>query len=157
MAGDDLDQIMAVMAAAFDPAFGESWNRAQVEGALLMGNCHYQLIAADGTLTGIDVDSREIAVGFALMRTAFDEEELLLFAVHPNWRRQGLGDKLLQAIKCASRARGIRRILLEMRAGNSAEFLYTAHGFHRVGVRPNYYRARNGAGIDALTFSCTLD
>ena len=46
-AGDDIDRIMAVMAAAFDPAFGEAWNRRQLEDALLVGNCHYLLIASD--------------------------------------------------------------------------------------------------------------
>ena len=45
---DDIDRIMAVMVAAFDPAFGEAWNRRQVEDALLLGNCHYLLIAENG-------------------------------------------------------------------------------------------------------------
>ena len=39
---------MAVMNAAFDPAFGEAWNRRQVEDALLLGQSHYALLAAHG-------------------------------------------------------------------------------------------------------------
>ncbi len=148
MIHDDLDRIMAVMNTAFDPAFGEAWTRAQVEGALLMGNCHYQLIAADGNRP---MDG-ETAAGFALLRTVLEEEELLLFAIDPRWRRQGLGTKLLQWIDSDARSRGIRRILLEMRHGNSAESLYKAHGFDRIGLRPNYYRLRDGACIDAITF-----
>jgi [ribosomal protein S18]-alanine N-acetyltransferase len=45
---DDIDQIMRVMGCAFDPAFGEAWNRRQVEDSLVMGNCHYILIGCDG-------------------------------------------------------------------------------------------------------------
>ena len=45
---DDLDRIMAVMAAAFPPEFGDAWTRRQVEDALLLGGCHYALIDAEG-------------------------------------------------------------------------------------------------------------
>ena|SRR5579863_2654325 len=151
--GDDLDRIMAVMATAFDPDYNEAWTRAQVSGALLMGNCHWQLIAADGRRP----DEGEAAAGFALLRTAYDEEELLLFAVDPCKRRLGLGTRLLEWVKEDAKARGITRILLEMRQGNSAETLYIAQNFRRIGIRPKYYRDRNGTAIDALTFSCTLD
>lgn len=153
MAGDDLDRIMAVMATAFDPNFSEAWTRAQVSGALLIGNCHYRLIAADG----MQPQEGESAAGFALLRTAYDEEELLLFAVDPKIRRRGLGTKLLQRVKANAKARGITRILLEMRQGNNAEGLYIAENFKRVGIRPNYYRDRRGTCVDGITFSCTLD
>jgi ribosomal-protein-alanine N-acetyltransferase len=153
MVGDDLDRIMAVMAKAFDPEYNEAWSRAQVSGALLMGNCHWQLIAADGTWP----DEGEAAAGFALLRTAYDEEELLLFAVDPGLRRLGLGTRLLQWVKEDARARGISRILLEMRQGNSAESLYLAQQFTPIGLRPKYYRDGSGTPIDAITFSCTLD
>ena len=33
-----VDQIMAIMEAAFDPQWGEAWNRRQVEDALLLPN-----------------------------------------------------------------------------------------------------------------------
>jgi ribosomal-protein-alanine N-acetyltransferase len=150
---DDVDRIMAVMATAFDPNYNEAWTRAQVSGALLMGNCHYQLIAENGA----PPDEGEPAAGFALLRSAVDEEELLLFAVDPRRRRQGLGAKLLEWVKQDAAARGIVRILLEMRQGNSAESLYRAQRFESVGIRRNYYRDRHGTCIDAITFSCTLD
>ena len=69
---DDLDRIMAVMAAAFDPVFGEAWNRRQVEDALIMGNCHYGLAPATGD-----------CAGFYLSRFAFDEEESCCWAYCP--------------------------------------------------------------------------
>ena len=149
---DDLDRIMAVMDAAFPPAFGEAWTRRQVEDALLLGGCHYQLIDAEGNPP---IDGAP-AAGFALLRTALDEEELLLLAVVPHMRRRGLGARLLGQVFDAARWRGTRQIMLEMRRGNTAESLYHQAGFVAIGMRPNYYRAADGSRIDALTFCCSL-
>jgi ribosomal-protein-alanine N-acetyltransferase len=152
-AGDDLDRLMAVMAAAFDPAYGEAWTRRQVEDALVIGNCHYLLIGADGE----DPEPGVPAAGFSLSRAGFDEEELLLFAVDPAWRRRGLGLRLLTRFAAAARGRGARRLLLEMRRGNPAEALYLRFGFLPIGERPNYYRAQSGERIDAITFALHLE
>ncbi len=149
---DDVDRIMEVMAAAFDPEYGEAWNRVQVEGALLAGNCHAILLGADGASP---VDDEE-AAGFTLSRTTLDEEELLLFAVSPEFRRRGLGAKMLELLFRDCRARGIVHIHLEMRRGNPAERLYRAHGFEPVGERPNYYRTSSGTRIDAISFRYSL-
>jgi ribosomal-protein-alanine N-acetyltransferase len=146
---DDLDRLMAVMTTAFDPVYGEAWTRRQVEDALVIGNCHYQLISA----TGGEPGDAAPAAGFYLSRHGFEEEELLLFAIDPAWRRRGLGLALLGAFAESARKRGARRLLLEMRRGNPAESLYRRFGFAPIGERPNYYRSRDGQTIDAITFS----
>lgn len=150
---DDIDRLMAVMAAAFDPAYGEAWTRRQVEDALLIGNCHYILVDAQGTRPAADSP----AAGFSLSRTGFEEEELLLFAVDPQYRRQGLGRAMLAMLADGARERGAKRLLLEMRRGNSAEMLYRQFGFTPIGLRPHYYRMQGGDGIDAITFAATID
>ena len=142
---DDLDRIMAVMGAAFDPAFGEAWNRRQVEDALIIGNCHYGLALAG-----------ESCAGFYLSRSGVDEEELLLLAVTPEFRGRGHGARLLEQFLASARARGAARALLEMRQGNPAEQLYLRRKFVQIGVRPNYYHGTNGMQIDAVTFACDL-
>lgn len=147
--GDDIDRIMAVMASAFAPEFGEAWSRRQVEDALLIGNCHYGLIAQDGS----EPVAGEAAAGFFLSRHGVEEEELLLLGVTPAARRRGLGAKLLKRFSVTARARGARRLLLEMRCGNPAEALYLAFGFVPVGERRNYYRATDGERFDAVTFA----
>jgi len=146
---DDLDRIMAVMEAAFDPAFGEAWNRRQVGDALLLPNTHYLLLDPEGGLPGEDAP----AAGFVLSRGAADEEELLLIAVDPAHRRRGIGGALLERFIAEARARGADRLFLEMRDGNSAETLYLHHGFARVGQRRAYYRRGSGAPLDAITFA----
>lgn len=153
MSSEDIDRIMAVMAVSFDPGYGEAWTRRQVEDALLLGNCYYWLIDAQG---GYPVPGRG-AAGFSLSRHSLEEEELLLFAVDPEHRRRGLGHRMLAQLAGAARARGARRLLLEMRRGNPAESLYRAFGFRPIGVRPNYYRTARGERIDAITFACPLE
>jgi ribosomal-protein-alanine N-acetyltransferase len=146
---DDLDRIMAVMDAAFDPAFGEAWTRRQVSDALIMPNTHYHLAAADGRTPR----EGEPAVGFVLSRGAADEEELLLIAVAPSHRGRGIGGALLERFVADARARGVTRLFLEMREGNRAEALYRRHGFASVGRRRHYYRRGSGSPIDAITFA----
>jgi ribosomal-protein-alanine N-acetyltransferase len=145
---DDLDRVMAVMEAAFDPAYGEAWTRRQISDALLMPGTHYLLIAADGAPPGED----EPAAGFALTRGAADEEELLLIAVLPELRRKGIGGALLRRVISEARARGATRLFLEMREGNPAEALYRRNGFMPVGRRKNYYRRVSSGALDAITF-----
>lgn len=150
---DDLDRIMAVMTTAFDPAFGEAWNRRQVEDALLLGQTQYGLVGSNGQTP----EGTEPAAGFFLSRTGVEEEELLLLAVVPDQRGKGLGRRLLSAMAEGARQRGALRLLLEMRRGNPAEVLYSNFGFTPIGMRPNYYRTPQGERIDAITFACTLD
>ena len=150
---DDIDRIMGIMVTAFDPAFGEAWTRRQVESALVQPNCLYWLIAPDGT---IGADGGESA-GFAMVRRVLDEAELLLFAVAPAWRRRGLGARLLKKVQSDLARDGVAQMMLEMRRGNPAQALYCAHGFAPIGLRPQYYRSREGARLDAITFSCLLD
>lgn len=139
---DDLDAIMVVMEAAFDPAFAEAWTRRQVADSLVFPSSHY-ILADEGA-------------GFVLSRSAADEEELLLIAVHPAARGCGVGAALMQQFLDEARDRGARRAFLEMRAGNPAERLYRRHGFEQIGLRRNYYQRAQQGPIDAITFAKTL-
>ncbi len=150
-----VDQIMPVMEAAFDPAFGEAWNRRQIADALSMPSTHALLVDAHGTR--IENETSQVkAAGFVLSRHAADEEELLLIAVAPQVRRSGLGASLMNALFESAKARGVTRVFLEMRRGNPAENLYRKTGFDPIGERSQYYRMSNGTRIDAITFSRTL-
>lgn len=146
---DDIDWIMSVMEAAFDPAYGEAWNRRQVSDALLMPNTHYLLAGAGGG----EPAEGEPAAGFVLSRGILDEEELLLIAVHPAHRGRGVGTALLQRfIDCAA-TRGRTNLFLEMREGNPAAALYQRFGFEPVGRRRNYYRGAQHGPLDAITYA----
>jgi len=150
---DDVDRIMSVMATAFPPEFGEAWNRRQVSDSLLLGGTHHGLIGPDGNSAP---EAHDSTAGFYLSRSILDEEELLLFAIAPEWRRRGLGRTLLIQFIASARQRGKRRLFLEMRRNNPAGILYAAHGFRPIGIRPRYYRASNGDRIDAITQELVL-
>ncbi len=150
---DDIDRIMAIMAAAFAPEYGEAWSRRQVEDALLVGNCHYGLVTSGGG----EPDPGEAAAGFYLSRHGVEEEELLLLAVDPGHRRRGLGLRLLERFSTSAKTRGAQRLLLEMRRDNPAAALYLNFGFLPIGERRNYYRTPNGMQMDAVTFACSCE
>ena len=146
---DDLDRIMVVMEAAFDPDYGEAWTRRQIGDALVLPNTYYLLAGPDGRAPG----EGEEAVGFVLSRGAADEEELLLIAIDPRHRGRGIGTALLERFIAAARTRGAERLFLEMREGNPAESLYRRHGFAPVGRRRAYYCRGTGTPLDAITFA----
>jgi ribosomal-protein-alanine N-acetyltransferase len=143
---------MAVMSTAFDPIYGEAWNRRQVEDALKFGNCHYCILGPQGHSPA----EGESGAAFLLSRTGYEEEELLLLAVDPQFRRRGLARMLLEKLRTDAASRGARRLLLEMRRGNSAETLYEDFGFYSIGERREYYRTPSGDRLDAVTFACNI-
>lgn len=149
MIGEEtLDAVMAVMDAGFDPHWREAWTREQVRDSLEMPSTF--LLLADRTAKPIRSGP---AAGFVLSRQALDEEELLLIAVTPEERGRGVGGRILDDYLSAARARGVRRVFLEMRANNPARSLYTRHGFVPIGSRPRYYRTSDGQALDAITFA----
>lgn len=147
-----LDAIMRIMEAAFDPQWGEAWNRNQVSSAMVFANTHATLLAADGTAPLDPAD----AVGFAIVRAAPGEEEILLIAVDPVARRKGLGGTLIATLTASARLRGAERLFLEMRENNPARSLYEAKGFRPIGRRKNYYHLGDAARMDAITFALAL-
>lgn len=155
---DLVSRIMAVMEGAFDPLYGEAWNRRQISDALAMPSTHALVIDEDGETIGAgELDTESSApIGFVLTRKAADEEELLLIAVLPDHRRRGLGEVLIRKLFENARERGTDRIFLEMRQGNPAVHLYEKVGFTPIGKRPNYYRLSTGERVDAITFGCTV-
>lgn len=151
-----IDRIMAVMEAAFDPAYGEAWNRRQVADALAMPSTHALVVDAAGALIPAGAGPAAAPCGFVLTRHVLDEEELLLIAVVPGARRRGVGAALIEHMFAAARTRAIARIFLEMRRGNPAIHLYHKFGFEPIGERRNYYRMANGERIDAITFASSV-
>lgn len=151
---DQVDQIMAVMEASFDPAYGEAWNRRQVSDALTLP--HTFAIVVDPLGRILDGDVTGEPAGFVLSRNAADEEELLLIAVTPENRGAGLGLIMVEQLFAAAKTRGATRMFLEMRRGNPAVKLYQKVGFEPIGVRSNYYNLTDGSKVDAITFGKAL-
>lgn len=140
--GDELEDVMAVMTAAFDRRFGEAWTRAQCAGIIPMAGVTLMLARQGGA-----------AAGFSLARRTLDEAELLLIAVHPDFKGLGIGKELLKRFLADQGQAGAHNLHLEVRDGNPAVSLYLSSGFIVVGRRPNYYRGTDGEKFDALTMA----
>lgn len=136
----ELDAVMEVMEAAFDPRFGEAWTRAQCAGLLPMSGVSMTLATGGGP-----------PLGFSLVRQVADESELLLLAVVPAARRCGIGARLMQHFIAQGARAGIRKLHLEVRDSNPAVDLYRKHDFAIEGRRHKYYRGADGQFYDALT------
>jgi ribosomal-protein-alanine N-acetyltransferase len=84
--------------------------------------------------------SEDRVVGYVGMWLILDECHITNIAVHPTYRRLGIGRRLLQSAVDFTESAGGRRITLEVRRSNLvAQHLYTSFGFRNVGVRKGYY------------------
>ena len=80
-------------------------------------------------------------IGFIVARCLADEIHVNNVAVRPSFRRQGIGQQLLEAVLAWGKEKQAGLAVLEVRAGNNAaQKLYRASGFEVVGRRRRYYK-----------------
>lgn len=79
--------------------------------------------------------------GYIGSQTVCEESDMMNVAVHPDFRRRGIGEALVKALETELRARGSHCLTLEVRTSNApAIALYEKLGFSQAGLRKNYYR-----------------
>jgi len=97
------------------------------------------------TLAAVACERGRIA-GFALMEFGDERAHLVLLAVRPTHRRQGIGRRLVDWLVASARVAGIASLHLELRSANeAARGFYRAMGFDETIVVPGYYRGRESA------------
>lgn len=97
--------------------------------------------------------------GFAIARLLPDEAELLLIAVQPEVRRQGVAALLWGEMVARLKANGAQLLHLEVRASNlGAQAFYASRGLRPSGLRPRYYPsgAHGGEREDAILMQVAL-
>lgn len=140
---------IGVMARIHALSFDDAWTGAMIRRILTM----------PGAFGIVARRRRQWSVaGFALMRQAADECEVLSLAVSPDIRGDGVGGFLFDgAIEQASVA-GATKLFLEVAEDNDvARHLYNSRGLIPVGRRPNYYTRKDGTKAAAVTMSCRLE
>ncbi len=96
-------------------------------------------------------------IGYAVLMSGAGEAHLLNLSVARPWQRRGVGSRMLARVLDAARAAGCGTLFLEVRPSNDAgRQLYARRGFRQVGLRRNYYPARNGRE-DALVLAIALE
>ena len=131
---DDLPAVHAIERASFESPWPPDAYRSELETNRL---AQYLVVRAD-----------QEVVGFGGMWLMVDEAHVITFAIHPEWRRQHIGERLLLAMLDIAIDGGAHEATLEVRLSNlPARRLYEKFGFRPVGLRPRYY---SDNGEDAL-------
>ncbi len=121
--------------------FAAPWTKTMFEDDVVRNPLSRYLVLLDRA-------DPEQVVAYAGYWKIFDEGHITNVAVHPAWRRQGVGTYLMRLLIDLAAAEGIRDMTLEVRPSNeAARALYRRMGFAAEGRRPHYY-ADNGE--DAL-------
>ncbi|AEV70288.1 ribosomal protein S18-alanine N-acetyltransferase [Acetivibrio clariflavus] len=80
------------------------------------------------------------AIGYAGFWKVFDEGHITNVAVHPEYRRIGVGYMLVKSLIDMAEEESISRMTLEVRKSNiPAQNLYAKFGFQVEGFRKEYY------------------
>ena len=127
MKPEHLAQIAALEAACFSDPWPESILVHELQNPLSLWLC-----AMDG----------DTVAGYIGSQTVLGESDMMNIAVHPDYRRKGIGRTLVLTLCKALRKQMIASALtLEVRDSNApALALYESLGFEQIGLRKNYYQ-----------------
>lgn len=110
--------------------FADPWSEMSIASEL-RSIWSYWVVALDG----------DQVVGYVGSQSSCDETDIMNIAVHPDWRRRGIAESLIDNLIRELKNRGSRALMLEVRISNDpATRLYEKLGFRQVGLRKNYYR-----------------
>jgi ribosomal-protein-alanine N-acetyltransferase len=102
------------------------------------------------------VETADGVSGYGVLSLGAGEAHILNVCIADEWRRRGIGRRLLIALLAHARDRGVRDAFLEVRRSNRAAIaLYHHLGFECVGMRRGYYQAQGGRE-DALVYRLEL-
>jgi ribosomal-protein-alanine N-acetyltransferase len=139
MSLEDIEQVHRIDVLSFSLPWPERSFRFE-----LTENRSSRLWVAEVSDDGVNCQIAAATVFWIIM----DEGHIGTFAVHPDFRRQGIGRRLLAQSLMESWKDGVRKVFLEVRRGNmAAQQLYRKFEFEDQGIRPRYYR---DTGEDAL-------
>jgi [ribosomal protein S18]-alanine N-acetyltransferase len=125
MREEHLDALTALDALCFS----DPWTRDGLKAELSSDTACFAVAEQDG-----------IAVGCAGMHCICGECYIDKVAIHPDYRRNGIAQALVQYLIDYAIKRNGEFITLEVREGNApAIALYSKMGFQPVGVRPDFY------------------
>ncbi len=130
MRREDLPEILVIEHLSFS----EPWTEEMFLHELASEGISDLLVAR------ADEGSGPRIAGFLCAWIVAKELHINNIAVHPGYRRRGVGSQLLEEILRRARAKGATAGYLEVRASNdAATALYQRYGFKLIGRRRNYY------------------
>ncbi len=110
-----------------------AWTKNMFAGELENDATHYIVCVIGGKV-----------VGYGGFWYTLDGADITNVAVHPDFRRMGLGENILKYMIALASELGAKKMMLEVRESNkAARALYEKHGFEGIAIRKRYY-ADNG-------------
>ena len=121
---------VASIAALEKLCFTDPWSENSIATELNSRLSYWLVAEEDGEV-----------LGYIGSQSVLGESDMMNVAVHPDHRRKGIAEALVQALSVALKERENVCLTLEVRVSNAPAFaLYEKLGFRQVGRRPHYYR-----------------
>ena len=139
-------------------AFADLDRAAEIEnlcfGAQAWSKNSLELLTKEGIGMGMVCRRDGKVVAYGGMLCVVDEGQITNIATHPDYRRQGYGAAVVEAIKKHAKNNRLDVITLEVRESNTAAIrLYTEHGFKVDGKRKDFYTKPTE---NAVLMSCKI-
>ena len=107
----------------------------------------WEKVLKNKQITTIAIFKEGKIIGICVYQIITNENELLYFAIHPNFQKKGYGKLLFTKFLELSKESKITKIFLEVSSKNiSANNFYKYFNFKTFKIRKNYYRD----GSDAI-------
>ncbi|WP_394888077.1 ribosomal protein S18-alanine N-acetyltransferase [Clostridium butyricum] len=123
---NDIDDVLEIS----NLSFSSPWSRLSYEQELNNSLAKYFVAKIDNKV-----------VGFIGTWIIVDESHITNVAVHPNYRKLGIGSKLIESMLSYCNKKNCTAYTLEVRESNKAAIsVYEKHGFIIDGIRKEYYQ-----------------
>ena len=87
--------------------FADPWSEMSIASEL-RNIWSYWVVALDG----------DQVVGYVGSQSSCDETDIMIIAVHPDWRRRGIAEQLIDSLILELKKRGSHALMLEVRVSN---------------------------------------
>lgn len=124
-----IESDLEAIASLENAVFSDAWTAKSLQDTYHQAQTFIVTAELDGKVAG-----------YCIVYFVLDEGEIARVAVDNSCRRQGVGRSILEQVEKMCQAKGIIRLMLDVREGNdSARKFYQSLGFEEDGIRKNFY------------------
>lgn len=107
-----------------------------------------ELLTREGIGTGVVYIEDGKVVAYGGMLCVVDQGQITNVAVHPDYRRRGIGRAIVGALLKIAMDERFEEVTLEVRKSNEgAQALYRSMGFRAIATRPGFYSKPTEDGV----------
>ena len=128
MEAADLPSVMEIETRSFP----NPWHESAFRGEIQHRPISFPLVILHNALDRV--------IGYIVFWLIGEEAQINNIAIHPDFRRLGIGEQVLWQVIGQLRSSGAAMVTLEVRPSNiGAQTLYRKLGFAMIGIRKGYY------------------